>query len=61
MVYCIRMKALLFVLVRGFEFELAVPREDVISKTIVVQRPRLKSEKNAGSQLPLLVKVHHGH
>jgi len=56
----VEMKALLFVLIRGFEFELAVPREDVISKSIVVQRPRLKSEKKAGSQLPLLVKVYHG-
>ncbi|KIK68810.1 hypothetical protein GYMLUDRAFT_36303 [Collybiopsis luxurians FD-317 M1] len=51
-------KALLFTLVRGFEFELAVPREDVIAKSTVVQRPRLKSEKDGGSQLPLLVRVY---
>ncbi|KAF5386546.1 hypothetical protein D9757_005880 [Collybiopsis confluens] len=51
-------KALLFILVRTFEFKLAVPREEIISKTTVVQRPRLKNDKEGGSQLPLLISVY---
>ncbi|KAF9077281.1 cytochrome P450 [Rhodocollybia butyracea] len=54
------MKALLFILVRNFEFELAVPPEDITTKTTLVQRPRLKSDDDAGSQLPLLVKLYQG-
>ena len=50
------MKALLFMLVRAFEFELAVPAEDVQKKSSVVQRPQLRSAPERGSQLPLLVK-----
>ncbi|KAE9397676.1 cytochrome P450 [Gymnopus androsaceus JB14] len=52
----VEMKALLFVLVRAFEFDLAVPKEDIISKTSIVQRPHLKSEPEKGSQLPLYIK-----
>ncbi|KAI9068652.1 cytochrome P450 [Trametes sanguinea] len=52
----VEMKALLFMLVRAFEFELAVPKEDVQKKTSIVQRPVLRSAPDAGSQLPLLVK-----
>ncbi|KAE9404971.1 cytochrome P450 [Gymnopus androsaceus JB14] len=54
----IEMKALLFVLIRGFEFELAVPREEIIKKSAIVQRPRVKSEPEKGSQLPLLVRAY---
>lgn len=54
----VEMKALLFALVREFEFELAVPTKEVGSEAGVVQRPFLKSEKHKGSQLPLLVRVH---
>ena len=50
------MKALLFVLIRAFEFELAVPPEDIMKKTTVVQRPLLRSAPEQGNQLPLLVK-----
>ncbi|KAJ3796242.1 cytochrome P450 [Lentinula aff. detonsa] len=53
----IEMKALLFVLVREFEFELAVPSEEIIKKTMIVQRPRVKSEPEGGTQLPLLVRI----
>ncbi|KAJ7123213.1 cytochrome P450 [Mycena filopes] len=52
----VEMKALLFTLVRAFEFELAVPVEDVGKKSAVVQRPLLKSQPEAGNQLPLLIK-----
>ncbi|KAJ4473128.1 cytochrome P450 [Lentinula aciculospora] len=54
----IEMKALLFILIRSFEFELAVAPDDVIARTSVVQRPRLKSEVDVGSQLPLLVRLY---
>lgn len=50
------MKALVFTLVRAFEFELAVPASEIIKKAAVVQRPLVKSEKEKGSQLPLLLK-----
>ncbi|KAJ3812883.1 cytochrome P450 monooxygenase [Lentinula aff. lateritia] len=53
----IEMKALLFVLVREFEFELAVPSEEIIKKTMIVQRPRVRSEPEGGTQLPLLVRA----
>jgi hypothetical protein len=52
------MKALLFTLVRAFEFELAVPAGDIGDKCMsnIVQRPVVKSEPDAGSQMPLLIK-----
>ena len=52
------MKALLFVLVRAFEYELAVPKEDLGTKTTIVQRPFVKSDVQKGSQLPLLVRIY---
>ncbi|KAJ7496540.1 cytochrome P450 [Mycena latifolia] len=50
------MKALLFTLVRAFEFELAVPVEDIGKRSSIVQRPMVRSEPDKGSQLPLLVR-----
>jgi hypothetical protein len=50
------MKALLFILIRAFEFELAVPAEDIHSKQSIVQRPVVASEMELGSQMPLLVR-----
>ncbi|KAK7026779.1 hypothetical protein VNI00_015437 [Paramarasmius palmivorus] len=48
------MKALLFVLVRSFEFELAVPREHIfIKQGFPVQRPMVKG---SGNELPLLIR-----
>ncbi|KAG6909596.1 hypothetical protein DXG01_016635 [Tephrocybe rancida] len=52
----VEMKALIFTLVRAFEFELAVPVSDVGKKSTIVQRPVLLSDPNGGNQLPLLVK-----
>lgn len=49
-------KAILFTLVRAFEFELGVPLEDIGKKAAVVQRPIVKSDKKAGNQLPLIIK-----
>ncbi|KAL4242978.1 Cytochrome P450 superfamily protein [Abortiporus biennis] len=49
-------KALLYTIVRAFEFELAVPVEDIEKKASLVTRPKVKSEPEGGFQLPLLVK-----
>jgi hypothetical protein len=54
------MKTLLFVLVRAFEFELAVPPSDIKKKQTIVQRPFVISEMDQGSQMPLLVKPYVG-
>jgi hypothetical protein len=50
------MKALLFTLVRAFEFELAVPASDITKKSTIVQRPVLRSDPKAGNQLPLVIR-----
>lgn len=50
------MKALLFTLIRAFEFELAVPASDVGKRSSIVQRPFLRSDPENKDQLPLLVK-----
>ncbi|KAI0688728.1 cytochrome P450 [Cerioporus squamosus] len=52
----IEMKALVFTLVRNFEFELAVPKEDVKVSGMFLQRPCLDSEREKGAQLPLLLR-----
>ncbi|KAJ7908575.1 cytochrome P450 [Mycena leptocephala] len=52
----VEMKALLFSLVRAFEFELAVPATDIGKKMSIVEHPVVSSEPEAGHQLPLLVK-----
>lgn len=54
-----RMKALLFTLVRTFEFELAVPVEDVEKKSTVVQRPLIRSAREHGSHMPLRIRRYH--
>lgn len=51
------MKVLLFTLVRAFEFELAVPPEDILKKSsAIVQKPVLATDPNGASQMPLLIK-----
>ncbi|KAH7910390.1 cytochrome P450 [Hygrophoropsis aurantiaca] len=52
----IEMKALLFTLVRAFEFTLAVPAADIVKKVEVVQRPFVRSEPGSDSQMPLFIK-----
>lgn len=52
----VEMKALLFTLVRAFEFELAVPAQDIGRRTTIVQRPFLLTDSRARSQMPLLIK-----
>ncbi|KAI9452898.1 cytochrome P450 [Lactarius psammicola] len=52
----VEIKALLFTLVRAFEFELALPAEDIVRKTSIVGRPVVASNPGAGPQLPLLIR-----
>ncbi|KAI8989048.1 cytochrome P450 [Trametes punicea] len=49
-------KAILFALVRAFEFELAVPVVDIAVKSVPLQRPSLRSAPDEEFQLPLIVK-----
>ena len=51
-----RLKALLFALVRAFEFELAVPHEDIVPMGLLVQRPLVRTELDKGSQLPMIIR-----
>ena len=55
-----RLKALLFALVRAFEFELAVPREDIVPMGLLVQRPTVRTEPDKGAQLPMLIRPYQG-
>ncbi|KAJ7453400.1 cytochrome P450 monooxygenase [Mycena latifolia] len=51
-------KVLLFVLLRAFKFERAVPDGDIQRSTTALQSPVVRSEREKGSQMPLLVKVY---
>ncbi|TYJ59084.1 hypothetical protein B9479_000073 [Cryptococcus floricola] len=50
------MKVMLFVLMRGFEFEELNSRPEIERKVSLVMRPRVVGEEEAGLQLPLFVK-----
>ncbi|KIM23164.1 hypothetical protein M408DRAFT_265479 [Serendipita vermifera MAFF 305830] len=52
----IEMKALLFTLIRGFQFELAVAPEEVIRRSAAVTRPVIKSEIDKGGQMPMIIR-----
>ena len=49
------MKALLYTLVRAFEFELAVSPDDIVRRTMVVGRPWVDGIRT-GPQLPVLIR-----
>ncbi|KNZ77019.1 Secologanin synthase [Termitomyces sp. J132] len=49
-------KALLFTLVRAFEFDLAVPAKDIIKKSSIVQRPVLVTDPDGSNKMPLLIR-----
>ena len=51
-----RMKALLFTLIRAFDFELAVPHEDIARKSEIVTRPVLRTDPDNANQLPVIIK-----
>ncbi|OSD05893.1 cytochrome P450 [Trametes coccinea BRFM310] len=50
------LRALMFVLLRAFEFEIAVDPDDVTGVGMFTQRPGLRSEIAKGAQLPLIVR-----
>ncbi|KAJ7480949.1 cytochrome P450 [Mycena latifolia] len=52
----VEMKALLFTLVRAFEFEPGVPRGGIGQSAAILQRPVVLADAGKGSQLPLIVK-----
>ncbi|KAJ7472542.1 cytochrome P450 [Mycena latifolia] len=52
----VEMKALLFALIRAFEFETAVPKGGIVFTSTPVTRPMVSSEPEKGSQLPLIVR-----
>ncbi|KAJ7115348.1 cytochrome P450 [Mycena epipterygia] len=53
----VEMKALLFTLIRAFEFEAAVPKDGIGSSTAgVLQRPIVLAHKGEGTALPLILK-----
>ncbi|KAI0027682.1 cytochrome P450 [Vararia minispora EC-137] len=52
----VEVKALLFAIVRSFEFNLAVSPSEVSRKTAVVVRPFLSTNPAAGSTLPLTIR-----
>lgn len=51
-----RMKVLLFVLIRAFEFELAVAPSEIKPRMGVVQRPILRSAPEKGAMLPVVIR-----
>ncbi|KAI0058317.1 cytochrome P450 [Artomyces pyxidatus] len=51
----IETKAILFTFIRSFDFELAVNPEEIERKTVIVGRPVLASDREAGPQLPLYI------
>lgn len=52
------MKALIYTLVRAFEFEMAVPIEDITKNIGLVQRPFIHREMEKRTRIPLVIKVH---
>ncbi|KAJ7182982.1 cytochrome P450 [Mycena crocata] len=52
----VEMKSLLFTLARAFEFEMALPDGEIVSTSTPVLRPKVRSEPEGGSQLPLNVR-----
>ncbi|KAJ7289521.1 cytochrome P450 [Mycena rebaudengoi] len=53
------MKALLFTLIRAFEFEPVVQKGGIARTATTMQRPIVVGEMEKGSQLPLIVKPHY--
>ncbi|WVF65346.1 hypothetical protein IAT40_000072 [Kwoniella sp. CBS 6097] len=49
-------KVILYVLIRGFEFETLRSNPEIERKSSVVMRPRVVGEEKAGLQMPLLVR-----
>ncbi|KAJ6468435.1 cytochrome P450 [Mycena sanguinolenta] len=56
----VEQKALLFTLIRAFEFENAVPEGGIGRSSAALQRPIVLADKNNTGQMPLIVKRHSG-
>ncbi|KAF8894815.1 cytochrome P450 [Infundibulicybe gibba] len=52
----VEIKALLFTLVRAFEFELAIPAKDLTKRTVLTQRPVVLTDPKNSNQMPLLIR-----
>ena len=48
----------MFTLVRAFEFELAVPVEEIGTHVTLFRKPFLINDPKAGNQMPLLLKTY---
>ncbi|KAJ7473945.1 cytochrome P450 [Mycena latifolia] len=54
----VEMKALLFTLLRAFEFEPAVPKGGIgATSSGLIQRPKVLADRGKGSELPLIMKL----
>lgn len=49
-------KAVLYVLIRNYKFELLPSKPKIEQRANFVMRPRVAGEEHAGTQLPLLVR-----
>ena len=54
------MKALVFTLIRAFEFKLSFSADQVKKRSLVVTRPYLKGHLDDGTQMPLKVTFYKG-
>ncbi|KAJ6517590.1 cytochrome P450 [Mycena vulgaris] len=54
----VELKALLFTLIRAFEFEPAVPKGGIVRSTSFLTQPMVLGDKETGSALPLIVKAY---
>lgn len=52
----LRIKAVIFTLIRTFELELAVPQQAIVGKSGILQYPMVKDDPTAGAQLPLHIR-----
>ncbi|KAF9052940.1 cytochrome P450 [Panaeolus papilionaceus] len=55
------LKVIVFVLVKEFEFRLAVPKEDIKQKTALFLRPFVASDPKGGNQMPLIIQHSDNH
>ncbi|KAI0636251.1 cytochrome P450, partial [Trametes polyzona] len=53
-----QIKVAIFTLLRAFEFELAVPAEDIGKSSTLLVRPMRVSDPESGPQLPMLVRAY---
>jgi len=52
----VEMKAIMFTLIRAFEFELAVPKEKIAKRSMIVTRPVDLSGSDETNRLPIIVR-----